>query len=177
MLTRSRWITLVLMALLLIASLAACGDDEANNTQTGPALTVNEPWVRATIPMASEESGETEGESTESGETGGVTGAFMTIANTGNEADTLIRASVDASIAGTVEIHETTIDENDVMKMRPVEGIEIPADGNAVLKPGSYHIMLLNVQRDLNPGDTVQITLEFASGQTLTVDAEVRAME
>jgi copper(I)-binding protein len=69
------------------------------------------------------------------------------------------------------------VGENDVLQMRPVEGVTIPAEGTAVLKPGSYHIMLLDVQRDLNPGDTVAITLAFESGLTLTVDAEVRALD
>ena len=82
-----------------------------------------------------------------------------------------------ADVAGTVEIHETTIDENNVMRMRPVEGIDIPAKGSVELKPGGYHIMLLNVKKALQPGDKLSLTLTFASGKNVTVEADVRAME
>jgi hypothetical protein len=52
--------------------------------------------------------------------------------------------------------------------------LEIPADGGVTLEPGGNHIMLMDLQRDLNPGETVTLTLTFASGKTLTVEAEIR---
>lgn len=107
---------------------------------------------------------------------GAVTGAFMLIENSTDTPERLISASVSADIATVVEIHETTVDENDVMQMRPVEGIDVPANGSVELKPGSYHIMLIDLQTALNPGDTVTLTLTFESGTTLTVDADVREM-
>ena len=183
MIARKRWIAAPLAALLvalLVIGLAACSNDDDNGDtpadtpvednggdETG-GLEVNDPWVRATVPQTADAGSEDE--------MGRTTGAFMTLANHSDTDERLIAASVPADVAGTVEIHETTLDENDVMRMRPVEGVIVPADGNTVLKPGAFHIMLLDVQKDLNPGDTVPITLTFESGLTVDVEAEVRPL-
>jgi hypothetical protein len=152
----------LMIALLLIAGLAACGDEDKDkkSDDTPGGLAVQDAWVRA-VPMA---------------DAGSVTGAFLVINNTSDRAERLVTAAVSADIAGTVEIHETTM-VNDVMQMRPVTGIDVPANGSVELKPGSYHIMLLDVKKALNPGDTVTLILSFESGLTLTVDAAVRPME
>jgi len=77
-------------------------------------------------------------------------------------------------VSNAVEIHETKM-EGDVMRMAQVEGgIEVPAGGQVELKPGGYHVMLIGLTRDLAVGDTFPVTLEFASGNTLAVEAEVR---
>ncbi len=183
----------MILALIVVVVAVVFGKDSGSG-----AITVSEAWVRATVPQQPTDSGmdmsgDTSGSMAMSdtptpdsgamdmsGDTsagGRVTGAFMLISNTTGQDDRLIHAAVSADITDTVEIHETTIDENDVMRMRPVEGIVIPANGSAELKPGGYHIMLLNVQRDLNPGDSVAITLTFESGKTITVDAPVKALE
>lgn len=60
------------------------------------------------------------------------------------------------------------------MTMRPVAEIPVPAGGEAVLKPGGYHIMLLDLVTPLEVGQTIPLTLELASGETVEVDAEVR---
>jgi len=172
-------------------ALGGCGDDDNDDDngsdQPSGELSISNAWVRASIPMessmdendAESEDTETDSESMDEGEhstAGAVTGAFMLIENSTGTADRLASASVSEDIASVVEIHETTLDENDVMQMRPVDGIEVPANGNVELKPGSYHIMLIDLQKALNPGDTVTLTLTFESGTTLTVDAEVREM-
>ncbi len=174
----------------LVLALSACSGDEEKATPTAtptsPALSVRDAWVRATIQqMAGAEQSDTAagmaghdmGGMSDQEPSGRVTGAFMVIENSGDAPDRLIGASAGPEVAGAVEIHETTVDENDVMRMRPIEAIEVPARGSVELKPGGYHIMLLDVQRDLNPGDTVTLTLTFASGATLDVTAEVRALE
>ena len=90
---------------------------------------------------------------------GEVTGAFMTIKNATGQADWLVGASCDAAQAA--EIHESVV-ENGVASMRPVESIAIP-DGKMVeLRHGSYHIMLINLNRDLKDGETVTVTLKFS---------------
>jgi len=62
-----------------------------------------------------------------------------------------------------------------VMRMAQVEGgIEVPAGGQVELKPGGYHVMLIGLTRDLAVGEKFPVTLEFASGATLQVEAEVR---
>ncbi|MBI5958857.1 MAG: copper chaperone PCu(A)C [Chloroflexi bacterium] len=160
------WLLLVI-ALVLITTLSACYKKEDKDDKKGE-LVIKDAWVRATIPI-----GDTEG--ADSG-MGRVSGAFMMIENSTDQAERLIRVEIPTEIASVVEIHETTM-MGDVMQMRPVEGIDVPAGGSAELKPGSFHVMLLGVQKDLNPGDTVSLTLVFESGKTLTVDAAVKAME
>ena len=97
---------------------------------------------------------------------------YMVLANGGAEADSLVAAQADVSNA--IEIHETKM-EGDVMRMAQVEGgIQVPAGGQVELKPGGLHVMLIGLTRDLNVGDTFPLTLEFASGAKLQVEAEVR---
>lgn len=181
------WLLIMLLALAMV--LAACGsdDDDDNGDDTGDdsaedTITVSDAWVRGTVPMemdseddiATDEAGDSEGEMGEMGAGGGVTGAFMIISNSGDEDERLVSVSVSEEVASMVEIHETTLNENDVMEMREVDGIDVPADGNTVLKPGGYHIMLIDLQATLYPGDTVPMTLTFASGKEIVVEAEVR---
>ena len=183
MIRMRRPLILYVLALALVGlALAACSGDskkETTPTPTPPALSVRDAWVRATVgAMAQAEQGAMGGHDMGSqGATGRVTGAFMVIENAGDTPDQLVGAAVSPEIAGAVEIHETTVGENDVMQMRPVQAIEVPAHGSVELKPGGYHIMLLDVQRDLNAGDTVTLTLSFASGASLDVDAAVRPLE
>ncbi len=146
----------VALGALLIPRL---GDNEDDAPSPKPAITVRDAWVRATVGS------------------GGMTGAFMVIENAGGAADRLLSASVDAEIAGAVEIHEMTIGEDQVMRMRPVEGIDVPAGGSVELKPGGYHIMLLDVKHELTPEDTLTLILTFESGAQVEVSAPVRAME
>jgi len=102
----------------------------------------------------------------------GTGGAFMRLVNTGGEADRLIGGTTD--VAQAVEIHETVV-ENEVMKMqRLVEGLEVPAKGKVLLKPGSYHVMLIGIQRDLKAGDTFALELQFEKSGSITVTPEVR---
>lgn len=102
---------------------------------------------------------------------GGVNGgAFMTIRNNGSQPDTLIGA--ESSAARVVEIHETTM-SGDVMRMQQVESLEIPAGGEVLLQPGGYHIMLIDLQQSLAPGDTIEITLVFQQAGRVTVSVSV----
>lgn len=171
----TRWHTGLVVALVIVIALAlaGCGEDDEDNGGDGDAgaLTVTNAWVRASMPVDAADEG-----AGEEGMAGPVTGAFMVIENTTDTAERLVSATVAADIASVVEIHETTMGANDTMQMRPVEGIDVPANGSVELKPGSYHVMLIDVQRTLNPGDTVTLTLTFESGKTLTVEADVREM-
>ena len=73
-----------------------------------------------------------------------VGGAFMDITNNGDTDDVLLSASTPRS--GKTELHNTVIDENGVMKMREMEnGIPIPAGETVVLKPGSLHVMFMDL--------------------------------
>lgn len=96
---------------------------------------------------------------------------YLTI-HGGNSADKLTAAKSDA--AKTVELHQTAM-ENNVAKMGPVAAIDIPANGTVELKPGGYHIMLIEPVRELKPGDSINVTLVFEKAGEIPVRAEVRA--
>jgi hypothetical protein len=100
----------------------------------------------------------------------------MTLKNSGNEADTLVK--VTTKVSDAAEIHEMSM-ENQVMKMRPIPGqrLEIPARGTVELKPEGLHIMLIGLKQQLKPGDKIDLTLTFEKSGEKTVQAEVRAIE
>ena len=105
------------------------------------------------------------------GQTG--TGAFMTL--TSKDGAKLVGAS--SAAAGVVEIHEMAMDHN-VMKMRPITSLELPAGREVQLKPGGHHVMLLDLKQPLKVGDKVRIDLrlETRDGKRVTqpVEVEVR---
>lgn len=143
--------------LLLIAAMLAMGLTACSNAGSqGPAVSVEDAWVRAS-PMAE-----------------GNSAAYLIIKNTGSEADALV--GVSAGISDAVELHEVIM-EGDVMKMRPISGqrIDIPARGQAELKPGGLHIMLIGLNQALAPGADVDLTLHFEKSGDMQVKAPVRA--
>jgi len=96
----------------------------------------------------------------------------MKITNSGDQADTLVSVTADV---GDAQVHETVVKDN-VASMQEVKaGLEIPAKGSVELRPGSYHIMLINLKRDLKAGDAVKLTLKFKSGTEIAVDVPVKA--
>ena len=102
------------------------------------------------------------------------TGAFMTF--TAPQGAKLIGAS--SAVAGVTEIHEMAMDGN-VMKMRAVPHLELPAGKVVELRPGGYHVMLMDLKRPLKAGEkiTIDFRVETADGKraTLPVQVEVRA--
>jgi hypothetical protein len=97
---------------------------------------------------------------------------FMTITNHAAADDTLIAASTD--VAERVELHTHVMDASGVMAMVEVEGgFTIPGGSTRVLQRGGDHIMLLGLTRPLADGDRFTLTLTFARGEVLTVDAIV----
>ncbi len=95
-------------------------------------------WVRGTVPQQQ------------------ATGAFMRL--TPEKAVRLVAAS--SPRAGVVQIHEMTMDK-DVMKMRQIPGLDLPAGRITELKPGGYHVMLMSLKGQIKGGDAVPITLVF----------------
>ncbi|MEN9317409.1 MAG: hypothetical protein RIS35_3802 [Pseudomonadota bacterium] len=129
-------------------------------TLSGTALaqvTVTDPWVRGTVAQQ------------------GATGAFMSLTAS---ADTKL-VGVASPAAEVVEIHEMAMDGG-VMRMRAVPGLDLPAGKAVELKPGGYHVMLINLKKPLSAGDIVPITLtlEKAPGQRskVEINAPVRAL-
>ena len=128
---------------------------------TLPALaqtTVKDPWVRGTVAQQK------------------ATGAFMQITATGG--GTLVSAS--SPVAAVVEIHEMTMDGN-TMKMRALpKGLELPAGKAVELKPGGYHVMLMDLKAPLKAGESVDISLvvEGKDGkkETIALKAPVKEL-
>lgn len=102
---------------------------------------------------------------------GSTTGGYMLITNNGDSDDVLV--GVEADFANVIEIHETRI-ENDMARMVEVGRIDVPAGETATLQPGSFHVMFMDVTRDLVVGDEVELTLQFESGEEAVVTAVVQ---
>jgi len=98
-------------------------------------------------------------------------GAFLTLQNGARTPHRLVSAS--SSAAKTVELH-THINDNGVMRMRRVDGIDIPANGVAELKPGGLHIMLIGLHEPLTPDNEITLELTYQDGSSETVTAPVR---
>ena len=98
------------------------------------------------------------------------TGAFMQI--TAPAASTLV--SVSTPVAGVAEIHEMKMD-GDVMRMRPLpKGLELPAGKAVQLKPGGYHLMLMDLKLPLQKDTTIPITLTLRDSKGVQSTQELR---
>ena len=96
--------------------------------------------------------------------------AFMTITSHG-AADRLVAFSSPACTRPELHTH---INDNDVMRMRQVEAIDVPAGGSAVLKPGGLHLMLIDLTGRLVEGETVEVTLVFETAGEVTVRVPIK---
>lgn len=136
---------------LLVASPALAHNHPAATT-LGP-LRLEQPWTRAAL--------------------AGRQGAgFLVIRNTGPAMDRLLDAS--SPVAERMELH-THIRDGEVMRMRPVPHIEVPAGGQAVLEPGGLHLMFMGLRQPLVEGTRIPVTLRFAEAGEVTLQLEVRA--
>ena len=149
----------VAIALLLVVALSAAACGSSGGTASSPAaagaVTITDAWVRAK-------------------EAGGTTAAYMQIANGGSADDQLVNAAA-PDVTMEASIHETTSDGSGMTGMQHVDAIAVPAGGTVALEPGGYHIMLMNLTKDLKVGDSVTITLTFDGAGEVQVTAEVRA--
>ena len=97
----------------------------------------------------------------------GMGALFLEIQNSHPESDILTQAS--SPNAKSVMIHQTERKNNITSMKHLMKGINIPANGNLSLKPGSYHIMLSGLDKDLKLGDKIEVTLEFSKNKSITV--------
>ena len=111
-------------------------------------------WVRGTVP----------GQTT--------AGAYMEL--TSDRRASLLGAESPA--AGSAEIHEMRMEGN-VMRMRAVAAVEIPARATTALKPGGYHVMLMDLKQPLVAGETLLLSLTFAKAGRIDVTARVESAE
>jgi periplasmic copper chaperone A len=118
---------------------------------------VTDAWVRSTVSQQK------------------ATGMFAQI--TSAQGGKLLSAS--SPVAGIVEIHEMAMEGN-VMKMRAIPGLDLPAGKTVELKPGGYHVMLMDLKKPVAAGETVSVTLVIEGAdkkrETIEVQAGVRAM-
>ncbi|UPQ90236.1 copper chaperone PCu(A)C [Vibrio sinaloensis] len=96
---------------------------------------------------------------------------FLEVMNRGDNDRYIVSATTPA--AGKVELHDV-IKDGDVMKMRQVERIQVPAKGKAVLKPGSLHIMLFELQQPFVEGEQIDVQITFADGEQQTFSAPIK---
>jgi copper(I)-binding protein len=137
---------------VLLAGLAVPASAAGDEVKAGP-LTITQAWARASI-----------GEATNSA-------AYMTIANSGDKPDRLVAVKTDG--AGETMLHESRM-EDGVMKMVHLhDGIEIPAQGKAELKPLGMHVMLMDLKTPLKEGASLPLTLTFATAGEVKVEAKV----
>ncbi len=135
----------IIIATLLSLTASAWAQVPAN-------VEVKDAWVRATVAQQK------------------TTGAFMQLTA---QADTRV-VQVSSPIAGVVEIHEMAMDK-DVMKMRAVPALPLPAGKAVELKPGGYHVMLMDLKGPVKAGDVVPVTLVLESKDGLRSTLEVKA--
>jgi copper(I)-binding protein len=114
--------------------------------------TVKDAWVRGTVAPQK------------------ATGAFMQI--TSAQGGKLV--SVQSPVAGVAEVHEMAMDGN-VMKMRAMPALDLPAGKAVELKPGGYHVMLMELKQPLKNGESVPLTLvvEGKDGKRETLELKV----
>jgi copper(I)-binding protein len=152
----------LLGTLIVFAGVWALPGSTARAADPAALLRIEDAWARR-APMTGHGSGH--------GVSRGTGAAYVTIQNPSAEPDSLIAASSDA--ADSVELHET-IRDGEVMRMRQVPRFEIPAGGRLQMQPGGKHIMLINLRRDLKPGERVSLTLTFGQGGEMRLEIPVR---
>jgi hypothetical protein len=136
---------------LTLTSVAALAHDFA----VGP-LKIEHPWTRATPAGAK------------------VAGGYLAIQNTGTAPDRLIGGS--SEIAGRLEIHEMAVKDG-IMTMRPLpSGLEVKPGDKAELKPNGYHIMFMDLKRQLKEGENVKGTLQFEKAGSIAVEFTVESI-
>ncbi len=112
---------------------------------------VRDAWARSTVPNQKS------------------SGAFMKL--TAKEGTRLVGA--DSPVAGITEVHEMKM-EGDVMKMRAVSALELPAGQTVELKPGGYHVMLMDLKTALKKDSTIPLTLLFKDAKGVESKVEVQ---
>jgi periplasmic copper chaperone A len=125
---------------VLLCCVALCSVSALSLGQSKSELQIEKPWARATVPGAA------------------VGGGYLLIRNTGAGADRLVAVTSPAS--ARVEIHEMAM-EKDVMRMREVKGVDVPAKGAVEFKPGGYHLMFIELKAQLKQGESIPVTLRF----------------
>jgi periplasmic copper chaperone A len=143
-------LTIALLALLGNALASHSAFPAENATFALGDLVVESPWARESVTRT------------------GV--AYLTVRNGGDQDDRLV--GVSSEVADKAELHSSVMQDG-VMKMRAVEGLDVPAHGEAVLEPGGLHIMLIGLKAPLEEGKSFALTLEFENAGEIEVTTTV----
>lgn len=135
-------LTLITLGILFLSACALTGEEE------GTGVEIHDSWARAAA----------------KGENGA---AYLLIHNHSTSEDAVLGASTDA--ADAAEIHLSQESADGVMQMSPQISIPLPADSKLEFKPGSYHIMLVNLKQDLKKGNEIMITLYFQMHEDIVI--------
>jgi periplasmic copper chaperone A len=136
-----------------VALLPVCGAAAAHGFKLG-AIEIDHPYARATV------AGQPTG------------GGYLKLANGGRSDDRLVSAS--AAVSASVELHSMAM-EGDVMQMRQVDGVVLPAGKAVELKPGALHIMFVGLKAPLKAGSKFPMKLKFEKAGEVEVTVHVEA--
>ncbi|MBI3732544.1 MAG: copper chaperone PCu(A)C [Chloroflexi bacterium] len=167
------WFLWVVVGLWALAGCSASANSGAS-ASAGP-IQVSNAWMRPAVGM---EEAQPDAMATPVGASAALMAsaandvAYMTLRNTGQTPDRLVGARSEAANAVELHIEEQ---KGDMMQMRPVDGIAVPAYGEVKLEPGGFHLMLIGLKRDLKVGDKVTIKIQFERAGEVEIQAEVRA--
>lgn len=139
------------------SALSGCGSDTAGAGSSSPEVIFENAWIRTT----------------DGAQDTSMTALFGSLVNPGSEAVTLQSADCSPTAAMT-QVHEmATVDGKMVMREVPAP-VEIPAEGHLHLTPGSYHVMLMRLTKELPVGSETSCTLKLSNGQELAVNAQAK---
>lgn len=146
------------IAVLMVGSaLSGCGSDTAGVGSSTPEVIFENAWIRTT----------------DGAEDTSMTALFGSLVNPGSEAVTLQSADCSPTAAIT-QVHEmATVEGKMVMREVPAP-VEIPAEGHLHLTPGSYHVMLMKLTKELPVGSETNCTVKLSNGQELAVKAQAK---
>ncbi|MCO4787129.1 copper chaperone PCu(A)C [Marinomonas atlantica] len=139
-----------------ISSVVLLATASASSLALASTIELSDPAVRAMPPGAP------------------ASGAYVTLTNHSDQERFLVDVESDA--ADTVEIHISKM-EGDTMVMARVPHIAVPAHGQAMLKPGGYHIMMIGLAKPFKAGDQVKFTLVMKNGERIPMQAPVMSPE
>lgn len=144
--------TMLAMSFVLLGSAGFHGVATAHEYKLGD-LTIGHPWARPTVPGQP------------------AAAAYISVENKGSASDRL--TSIASTAAKTAEVHTMSMDGN-IMRMRPVDAVEIKPAETVAMKPGKgYHLMLIGLAAPLKDGDRIPVTLNFEKAGKIDVMVNV----
>jgi copper(I)-binding protein len=161
--------TATLLTLLILVT--ACGSDgDANNDNDelleieSTGISIRDAWIRQAVLPQGSPTPDPEHAHDPDQRSGVISAMYMVIENP--DAQSVQLVSIETNVARIVELHETQ-NQNGMLRMRPVESVEVPAGGSVIFEPGGLHAMLIDINQPLEPGDEVAVTLVFNTGERL----------